>query len=92
VLPKSSSNIFLKNIGLQPTSPKKPPSAKEKAVQEQLATEKQAFVVLQEEVNVLKQNAQTIEEALSEDPNGAARVQEGDGGEQEGGGGEQSVA
>jgi septal ring factor EnvC (AmiA/AmiB activator) len=64
VLPKSSNNIFLKNVGLQPTSPQKPPTAKEKALQEQLAAEKQASVVLQDEVNVLKQNAQTTEEAL----------------------------
>jgi septal ring factor EnvC (AmiA/AmiB activator) len=64
VLPKSISNIFLKNIGLRPTSPQKPPTAKEKALQEQLTTKKQASVVLQDEVNVLKQNAQTTEEAL----------------------------
>jgi septal ring factor EnvC (AmiA/AmiB activator) len=64
VLPKSSSNIFLKYIGLQPTSPQKPPIAKEKALQEQLTTEKQASAILQDEVNVLKQNAQTTEEAL----------------------------
>jgi hypothetical protein len=54
VLSKSSSNIFLKNIGLQPTSPKKSPRSKEKALQEQLATEKQTSTVLQDEVNVLK--------------------------------------
>jgi hypothetical protein len=54
VLPKSSSNIFLKNIGLQPTSPPKPPTTKEKALQKQLAAEKQASAVLQDEVNVLK--------------------------------------
>jgi hypothetical protein len=44
----------LKNIGLQPTSPKKSPRSKEKALQEQLATEKQTSTVLQDEVNVLK--------------------------------------
>jgi predicted RNase H-like HicB family nuclease len=64
VLPKSSSNIFLKNISQQPTSPQKPPTAEEKALQEQLAAEKQASIVLQDEVNVPKQNAQTREEAL----------------------------
>jgi septal ring factor EnvC (AmiA/AmiB activator) len=64
MLPKSISNIFLKNIGLQPTSPENPPTAKEKALQEKLAAEKQASTVLQDEVNVLKQDAQTTEEAL----------------------------
>jgi intracellular sulfur oxidation DsrE/DsrF family protein len=33
-------------------------------LQEQIAAGKQAFVVLQDEVNVLKQNAQTTKEAL----------------------------
>lgn len=64
VLPKNSSNIFLKNIGLQPISPTKPPTAKERALQEQLVAEKQASAVLQGEVNVLKQNVQNTEEAL----------------------------
>jgi hypothetical protein len=64
VLSKSSSNIFLKNIGLQPTSPTKPPTTKERALQEQLAAEKQASTLLQDEVNVRKENFQNTEEAL----------------------------
>jgi hypothetical protein len=63
VLPKNSSNMFLKDTGVQPTSPTKPPTTKEKALQEQLAAEKQTSIVLQDEVNALKQNAQNIEEA-----------------------------
>jgi molecular chaperone GrpE (heat shock protein) len=64
VLPKNSCNIFLKNIGLQPTSPTKPPTTKERALQEQLAAEKQASTLLQDEVNVRKENFQNTEEAL----------------------------
>jgi len=37
VLPKNSSNIFLKNIGVQPISPTKVPTAKEKALEAQLS-------------------------------------------------------
>jgi ribosomal protein RSM22 (predicted rRNA methylase) len=37
---------------------------KEKALQEQLAAEKQVSAVLQDDINVLKQNAQNTEEAL----------------------------
>jgi hypothetical protein len=60
VLPKNSSNIFLRDTGVQPTSPTKAPTAKEKALQEQLAAEKQTST--EDEVNALKQNAQNIEE------------------------------
>jgi hypothetical protein len=49
----------LKNIGLQPTIPTKPPTTKEKAQQEQLATGKQASIVIQDEVN-----AQNTKETL----------------------------
>jgi hypothetical protein len=53
----------LKDTGVQPTSKTKTPTMKEKALQEQLAAEKQTSTVLQDEVNALKQNAQNIEEA-----------------------------
>jgi hypothetical protein len=64
VLPKNSCNIFLKNIGMQPTSPTKPPIAKERALLENLVAEKQASTLLQDEVNVLKENFQNTEETL----------------------------
>ncbi|KAG2565540.1 hypothetical protein PVAP13_7NG000234 [Panicum virgatum] len=56
VLPKNSSNIFLKNIGVQPISPTKAPTAKERVLEAQLSDERQGSALLQEEVIVLKQN------------------------------------
>ncbi|KAG2658630.1 hypothetical protein PVAP13_1KG289800 [Panicum virgatum] len=63
VLPKNSSNIFLKNIGVQPISPTKAPTAKERVLEAQLSAERQGSTLLQEEVIVLKQK---ISEELEE--------------------------
>jgi molecular chaperone GrpE (heat shock protein) len=64
VLHKNSSNIFLKNIGMQPISPTKQPTTKERVLQEQLANERQGAAALQAEVDLLKQKSKEIEEAL----------------------------
>jgi len=64
VLPKNSSNIFLKNIGVQPISPTKAPTAKERVLEAQLSAERQGSALLQEEVIVLKQKSQSTDEAL----------------------------
>ena len=64
VLPKNSSNIFLKNIGVQPISPTKAPTAKERVLKAQLSAERQGSALLQEEVIVLKQKSQSTDEAL----------------------------
>ncbi|KAG2589133.1 hypothetical protein PVAP13_5NG255400 [Panicum virgatum] len=52
VLPKNSSNIFLKNI------------AKERALEAQLSAERQGSALLQEEMIVLKQKSHSTEQAL----------------------------
>lgn len=64
VLPQNSSNIFLKNIGLQPISPVKSKTARERALEEQLVAERQGTAALQGEVEVLKQKSKETEEAL----------------------------
>jgi len=89
VLPKNSSNIFLKNIGVQPISPTKAPTAKERVLEAQLSAERQGSALLQEEVIVLKQKSQSTDEALEKTrrelevyKRQVEREQEGDGGNQ----------
>jgi septal ring factor EnvC (AmiA/AmiB activator) len=65
VLSQNTKNsTFLKNIGMAPISPTKSATSKEKALQEELAAERQSKAALHDEVNVLKQKSQETEEAL----------------------------
>ena len=65
----SKTTSFLKNIGIQPTTSTTEATAKERALQEELAAERQASAALREEVNALKEKSQRTDEALERTKN-----------------------
>ena len=77
VLSQNSSNTssFLKNIGIQPTTSTTEATAKERALQEELAVERQASAALREEVNALKEKSQRTDEALERTENKLLQTQ-----------------
>jgi len=77
VLSQNSSNTssFLKNIGIQPTTSTTEATAKERALQEELAAERQASAALREEVNALKEKSQRTDEALERTENKLLQTQ-----------------
>jgi len=71
----SKTTSFLKNIGIQPTTSTTEATAKERALQEELAAERQASAALREEVNALKEKSQRTDEALERTENKLLQTQ-----------------
>ena len=65
----------MKNIGIQPTTATTETTAKERALQEELAAERQASAALREEVNRLKEKPQRTDEALERTENKLLQTQ-----------------
>jgi len=71
----SKTTSFLKNISIQPTTSTTEATAKERALQEELAAERQASAALREEVNALKEKSQRTDEALERTENKLLQTQ-----------------